>query len=124
MSAVDRAIAAWGESLPDWLEALARACDRQSQNTVAKKIGYSGALVSQVLNAKYGGGLTAVEQAVRGAFMSATVDCPIVGELAADVCNSHQRSPWAPHNPTRIAFFKGCRNGCPHSRVEGGKDAQ
>jgi hypothetical protein len=124
MSALINAIAAWGEPLPDWIEALTQACDRRSQNAVAKQIGYSGALVSQVINNRYGGGLTAVEQAVRGAFMSATVNCPIVGDLPADICNTHQRASWAPHNPTRIAFYKGCRDGCPHSRIEGGKDAQ
>lgn len=122
-SAIDRARAAWGEAIPDWMIALAEACDNQSQSAVAKQLGYSAALVSQVIGNKYGGGLTAVEQAVRGAFLAAIVDCPVVGELAADACNAHQRATWAPLNPTRISFFKACRSGCPHSRI-GGSNAQ
>ena len=122
-AAVERAAASWGDTIPDWVLVLAEACDRTSQNAAAKKLGYSAAMVSTVIANKYGGGLIAVEQAVRGAFMSATVECPVVGELGADACNTHQRAPWAPHNPSRIAFFKACRNGCPHSRI-GGKDAQ
>jgi hypothetical protein len=112
-----KALAAWGEPLPDWIEALATACDRQSQNAVARRLGYSGAAVSLVLNHRYGRDLTAVEQAVRGALMATTVACPVVGELAADACNAHQRAPWAPHNPQRIAFYRACRDGCRHSRL-------
>lgn len=124
MTALARAKAAWGEAIPDWVTALAEACDRESQNAVAKRLDYSAAAVSTVIGNKYGGALTAVEQAVRGALMSATVACPVMGELPADACNSHQRAPWAPHNPQRIKFYRACRSGCPHSRLGGGNDAQ
>ncbi|MDA8230375.1 MAG: transcriptional regulator [Magnetospirillum sp.] len=118
--ALARVKAAWGESMPDWVDALGRACDQASQSAVAKRIGYSAAAVSFVINAKYTGDLTAVEQAVRGALMAATVACPLVGELATDACLAHQRAAWAPHNPQRIAFYRACRSGCPHSRHQTG----
>lgn len=117
---LDRATAAWGASVPTWVEALARACDESSQSKVARRIGYSAATLSYVLNARYSGDLGAVEQAVKGALMAETVACPLVGSLAADTCLNHQKAPWAPHNPQRIAFYRACRDGCPNSRSGGG----
>ena len=61
--AIDRARAAWGESIPAWIETLAREADRTSQSKVAQALGYSASAVSQVLAAKYQGDLRAVEQA-------------------------------------------------------------
>ena len=43
---------AWGAPLPDWVRALAVACQRASQAAVAKELGRSGAVVSQVLRPK------------------------------------------------------------------------
>jgi len=123
MNALDRAHVAWGDQLPDWIEVLVKGCMQQSQNVIAKQLGYSSAAVSNAINNKYGGDLCAIEQSVRGAFMAVTVDCPAVGELAADRCNTHQRAAWSPHNPQRITFYRACRSGCPNSRI-GGKDGQ
>lgn len=117
ISALARARAAWGETLPDWIEVLAREADRTSQNAAAARIRYSAATVSHVLKAAYKGDITAVEQAVRGVLMAATVNCPVVGDLATDLCLRHQRASWAPHNPQRIQFYRACRDGCPHSRL-------
>lgn len=121
MTASDKAAAAWGTA-PDWIAALAAECDRTSQNTVARRLGYSAAALSQVINGRYNADSTALEQVVRGALMALTVTCPVVGDLAADACLAHQRAAWSPHNPQRIAFFRACRAGCPHSRI-GGHDA-
>ena len=118
--AVAKAQAAWGEAMPDWVLVLAQECDRTSQNAAAKRIDYSSAAVSQVINNCYKAPSTSIEQAVRGALMAAVVACPVVGDLAADTCLTHQKAPWAPHNPQRIAFWRACRGGCPHSRVGGG----
>lgn len=122
LSAAARARAAWGDDAPAWILALAAECDRTSQKAAAIRIQYSAATVSLVIANTYTGDLTKVEQAVRGAFMAATVACPVVGDLAADTCLNHQKAPWAPHNPQRIAFFRACRGGCPNSRI-GGNDA-
>jgi hypothetical protein len=124
MSALDRAMSAWGETVPDWVQALAQECDRTNQTLVARQLSYSSAVVSNVISAKYAGNLVAVEQAVRGALMKATVHCPVVGELGADTCNTHQRAPWSPHNPQRIQFYRACRGGCAHSRIGGKADVE
>ena len=53
MSARETARAAWGAAIPDWIETLARECDLTSQNQVARRLGRSASLVSNVLRNKY-----------------------------------------------------------------------
>lgn len=118
--AQDKARAAWGEALPEWVLALAAACDRDGGRAVAERIGYSRSAVSLVINNRWNGDLTRIEQAVRGALMNAEVACPVVGALALDRCATHQKAAWAPHNPQRIQFYRACRSGCPHSNLKGG----
>ena len=117
MSALDNARIAWGTHAPEWIVALARECDRLSQRAVAVRLGYSPASLSMLLNGRYKADLTAIEQAVRGALMSATVDCPVAGQLASDVCLKNQKLPFAATNLTRVRLYKACRNGCAHSRL-------
>lgn len=107
---------AWGEALPDWIEVLAKACDDQSQRKAAAAIKYSTTVVSQVLNRVYPGDYTAVEKAVRGAFLQATVQCPVAGTIALHSCLHHQRQPYSNTNPQRVKFFRACRR-CPNKRV-------
>ena len=86
MSARDTAREFWGEGLPDWVEALALACDRTSQNKVAVQIGRSGSHVSNVLRARYPADTSVVEDLVRGHFMAQTVECPVMGTIGQQVC--------------------------------------
>lgn len=62
---LNRAKAAWGEPLPDWIEALALACDRASQVLVGKAVRLSGPTLNQVIGRRYPGNLAAVERKVR-----------------------------------------------------------
>ena len=73
-SMLRRAQAAWGEALPDWVEALALACDDKTQKAVARTTGYSAATLSYVLSRTYPGDLSKVEAAIRGALMSSVTD--------------------------------------------------
>jgi hypothetical protein len=117
--AVDTARVAWAElgGCPDWIITLAEECDRTSQRQVAGRIGYSAGAVNQVLANKYKAPTDRIEQAVRGAYLSAVVNCPASGEIAADRCLEIQRQPWAATNPQRVRLFTACRSGCPHSRI-------
>ncbi len=54
-SPVEIARGLWGDSIPDWVIALAEECGRSSQGKVAKQMNRSAALVSNVLRNKYGG---------------------------------------------------------------------
>lgn len=86
MSALDTAREFWGEAMPDWVEALAQACDRSSQNKVAVEIGRSASLVSNILRNRYPADPSVVEDLVRGHFMAQTVECPVLGTIGKQVC--------------------------------------
>lgn len=119
---VASARAAWGDELPDWVLVLAEECDATSQLKAAGRIGYSTSAVCNVLKRKYGtengfgGDLQAVEQAVRGALLDATVICPVAGELPAHVCLDYQRQPFRSTNAQRVKLYRACRSGCPNKR--------
>jgi len=107
----------------DWMTELKNACSAMSQRRVAELIGYSPAVVSQVLKGTYKGDLSSVEEAVKGALMGLTVECPIIGELPRHRCIEHQRraANFAATNPMRVQLYRMCRSGCPHSQLKGGE---
>jgi hypothetical protein len=113
-SCLDKAKQAWGEDIPDWIEALARACDQSSQAQIGNKIGKSKSTVSLILARNYNAGLDAVERAVRGVLMEATVECPVVGAIALDQCFRNQRNTTG-HGLERTLFQAHCRK-CAHRR--------
>lgn len=112
----DAARVAWGDDIPNWVLVLAEQCDASSQKAAAERIGYSPAVVNTVLKHTYKGDLTAVEQAVRGALLDATVICPVAGELPAHVCLDYQRQPFRSTNAQRVKLYRACRSGCPNKR--------
>lgn len=115
---VAKAKLAWGGYAPEWILILAEACSRSSQSAVAKDLGYSGSAISLVLGNKYqNGDLGRIEQMVRGALMAETIVCPIMGEMARDVCASWQKKPFATTSSHRVRMYQACRNGCPNSRI-------
>lgn len=103
-----------------WLDVLRAACASSSQTQIAERIGYSGGAVSAVLAGSYKGSLDRVQQAVEGALMNSTVDCPVIGDLKRERCIEHQRTPLITSNPSRVALYRACRNGCPHSLIKTG----
>lgn len=112
---VDKADAAW-DGAPAWVRRLAEEADRIGQTATAKRIDYSAATVSQVISNSYRGDLRRVEQMVLGALMAATVNCPVKGEMARDVCMKWQDKPFAATSADRTRMFHACRAGCPHSK--------
>lgn len=123
---IEIAAASWGEAMPGWVRVLAERCAEMSQQAAATRIGYSAATVSNVLRAKYKGDLRRVQEAVEGAFMSATVECPALGAIAANDCLSNQRQPMRTGNVRAMRIWNACRAGCPHSRIkqEGNRHAE
>lgn len=122
-SALERAYAAWGDAIPDWIVVLASQCDQSSQAEVARRIGRSPALVCNILRAKYPGRLLVVERLVRGALMAEQVACPVLGDLSIAVCAERQRTDLSTANPTALRLYLACPN-CPHALPKGGKDAE
>ena len=117
MSAVEnttmaRAIAAWNGCLPDWVAALATACDATSGRAVAARLGVSPAAVSRVIGHNYGD-TAAMERRVQDCIMT-VVACPVLGEIPRERCIDEQRRPFAATNAVRVRLFRACHNGCPH----------
>ncbi len=118
---VGNARKAWGEP-PDWLMRLAEECERSSASDVARRLDYSVAVISSVVRGRYKGDVGKVEQKVRGAYMGAVVECPILGEIERDRCIAEQRFKHSATSANRARLYRACRSGCAHSRLkkEGG----
>ncbi len=118
MSHIDKAIAAWGDTLPDWVRALAEEADRTSQNIVAKAIGYSASAVSATIGNTYAAKDTKpLEQAVRASVMRAVVACPECGDMALDLCLGWRKraaEPFAPLGSLHRVMRRACQL-CPHN---------
>ncbi|HET7300092.1 MAG TPA: hypothetical protein VFJ01_05510 [Oleiagrimonas sp.] len=99
----------------DWIEILRAACAQASQAAVARKLGYTAPVVSQVLNGTYKGDLKRVQAAVEGALMQVEVDCPLLGLISRQRCVEMQRRPFTPTNPMNVKLYRACRSGCAHS---------
>lgn len=104
---------------PAWLLTLREQVADKGQRAVAKEVGYSAAVVSQVLNKKYGGDMSQVERRVRGAYMGETVFCPVLGEVSVNRCLEIQKQPFASTNPQRVRLYRACRAGCVNSQLDG-----
>lgn len=102
-----------------WLDELRTFNTAHGGKKTAEVIGYSRAVVSQVLAGKYAGDLSAVKQKVEGALMGLSVDCPVVGELPRNRCLDYQRRSFGATNPMRVRLAQACP-ACPNRR--GGKD--
>ncbi|YP_010660075.1 LacI family DNA-binding transcriptional regulator [Pseudoalteromonas phage HS6] len=105
----------------NWLHVLKDEVEKQGMRKVAEKLGVSKATVSQVVNDKYKASTHVIQQRVEGVFMAFTVDCPILGDIAVNQCLEHQNRKFAATNHVRVALYKACRNGCPHSKLCGSK---
>lgn len=115
---VAKAEAAWGKKIPDWVLVLAEYATKTTGVIAAEKIGYCGAIVSQVTGNKYPGDLARVEEKVRGALMGVTVLCPILGEIGRHQCLDEQGKPFTASSSIRSKLFRACRSGCQHSRLQ------
>lgn len=117
---IDIARAAYGENLPDWVEALALACGRSSQAAVARELGRSGAALSQILRNIYPAKTTQIEDLVRGVLMGGKVECPVLGQLPNQICQDHRQRARESviTNSHRARMQRACSN-CHRNQKEG-----
>lgn len=97
-----------------WIDVLREECERTSQNQVAKRLGVSGPLVSQVLHGNYKGSLDNIQARVEGELMSRTIACPILGDISTRQCLDNQRRKHASTNFMRVRLYQACRT-CKHN---------
>jgi len=116
-TAVTKAKAAWGADIPDWVIALAEACDETSQNKVAAVIGNSSTVVSRVLANAYPGNVDKIAQKVQGVYLAQNLICPVLGEISRARCVREQDLPLTFQNPVRPRVHAACRGGCKHSSI-------
>lgn len=100
----------WAPEPPQWVTVLAAEATRHGAATVAKKLGYSGSVVSQVFsNTYHKGDLARFEAVVRGAYMGATVICPVLREIGTDRCRDQQKRPFSSSSPMAARLYEACR---------------
>jgi hypothetical protein len=120
---MDMARDEWG-TLPDWVQALIEACDASgsSQNKVAKRLGFSAPVISQVLRNEYRGNMHNVEKRVRAIFAPDVVVCPALGTISSADCLDWQdaAAELKSSTPHAVRMFCACQN-CPRYT---GEDAE
>lgn len=111
---LEKARNAWGDTIPAWVEGLAKVCAETSQNKVAANLGVSAALISNVLANKYPGDLARISGLYRGAYESAEVDCPGLGRVGLDKCDGWRKKVKLKHRPNALAvmMYRAC-TACP-----------
>lgn len=121
--AVDMAVECWGGQAPEWVLAMARAIDAEggamprAQKLVAERIGYSNAVVHEVLRNRYRGDHVKVALRVAQCLASESADCPVLGRIAHVECHAHQARKDPGSTPLKVQLFRACRGGCPHSFI-------
>ncbi len=108
----ERAIAAWGSDMPDWVRILADACDRAGQRSVGAKLKRSSGTLSRILNRNYPGSYEEAETLVRATFAADTVACPAFGKIPLSSCVRNRRRKAAPINFMQRQFAETCPS-CP-----------
>lgn len=101
--------------MDDWMGLLRAEVERTSQNKTAKRLGVSSSMISQALKGVYPGDVVKLQERVLGELGDLKVQCPVVGELNRRLCLDWQARPFGVTNPTRVAVYRACRSGCPHS---------
>jgi hypothetical protein len=101
---------------PEWIGVLRAHASAHGQKASGRAIGYSGSYVCSIINGKITSGLDAVQQAVEGALMGKTVDCPVIGDIPRNRCLEHQAKPFAATSPMRVALSRACPT-CPNRRA-------
>ena len=116
---LDKARAAWGDDLPDWVETLAIECGKTSQNKVARRLDRSPTTISLILGNAYPGEAAAMADRVRGVFMQAMVACPALGDLPTQTCQDWRSKArvFIVGNQERVRMHRACHR-CPRFKRE------
>ncbi len=93
----------------DAVELLRQKVQELGQGEVSKRLGYSKATVSLVINRKYNGNLNSVSLKIKEVFGGLKVNCPVLGEIDLAECAENRRQPFSATNPLRVRLFKACR---------------
>lgn len=110
---LEKAVAAWGNALPEWVRALAEKCDATGLRKTAAQLSVSPAIISLAVN-KRRTQLDFIKVKVENTLMVSIVACPVLGMLEKQECLREQAKPFSSANPLRVQLYRACRNGCPY----------
>ncbi len=114
----------WGADLPQWVQLLASACDRTSQQSVAERLGRSSGYISRLINNQYPGDMAEAERLVRAAYAGDDVECPIwSATIPLSACMTNRRRKLPPRNAWQRKYLSVCP-GCPHNTDTSAAEAQ
>lgn len=118
-TAGQKALAAWGTSLPEWVARLAAEVDATSLARAGERVGYGKSALSMVISKAYGAGTAKVQAAVeeRLGVSGAAVECPILAEIPLDRCRTAQAAPFQPSVPLAGMLRAACRT-CSNRRTD------
>lgn len=97
-----------------WQQILAEQAKEHGQKAIAKTLGVSKTVISQLINHSYPGDMQRMQKLVEGAYMHRTVICPVMGEIPLHQCDKYQNNT-VTSNPIKLRIYRACRGGCPHS---------
>lgn len=110
-----KARAAWGADVPDWVLLLAGACDRLGQRGAAQRLDQSSGTISKVIRRVYAGNYAEIERKVRAAFSPERVLCPATAaHMALKTCLRWRRRTGTPQHALHIVLDDYCPR-CPNN---------
>lgn len=111
-SNMDKAKAAWGDAPPEWIVALARACDGKGLRKTAADIHVSPALVSLIIRNRYAAPPDYLRERVESRLRYEMIPCPVLGLISRADCDKRQAAPLVTASPISVQLYRACRNGC------------
>lgn len=111
---IERARAAWGSDMPNWVRLLASACDATNQREAGERIGKSSPYISRIIRNCYPGDLGEAEKLVRAAWGEEDVHCPLWGPIPLASCLSNRRRTATPTNSVHHMYRRACPT-CPNN---------
>ena len=114
----------WAGQAPEWVLRLAQAIDAEglamprAQKLIAERIGYSNAVVHEVLRNRYKGDHAKVALRVAQCLATDSADCPILSRISHAECHAHQAQKNPGSTPLKVKLYRACRSGCAHSFIE------
>ena len=100
---------------PDAMQLLIQQVAEHGQAEVARRLGKSGAAISQILSGKYQAAPDEILKRVIEVFGGLSVECPVLGEIPLRQCADERKKPFAATSHQRVALWKACQK-CDRSK--------
>ena len=118
-----KAVTPPAKALPaDAMAALMALKDKSSQADIGRRLGVSGASLSNAISGKYIGNVDRLAERIRGELLNQTVPCPILGAVTTRICQDERAKPFAATSPQRVLLWRTCKT-CLHNPTAKGAPA-